>query len=326
MSQLIKYEAARKALAEARSIDEVKPIRNKMIALAAYAKQAKDLTLIAHAQEIKLRAERRMGELLRVMPKAKGGTPYKSTGSTARPVETTLKELEITKTESSRWQKIADLNQEEFDARTKKLVKQAVAAVEMTPAEKTEAKRLRREEREAALGRLQHAMPEKEYGIIYADPPWRFEPWSRETGMDRAADNHYPTMLTEDIKRLQVPAANDCVLFLWATVPMLPEALEVMTAWGFTYKSQIIWVKNKPSHGYWFKAMHEILLVGTKGNVPAPAPGSQPPSVIEAPIGKHSEKPEWFRTFIANMFPSLPRIELFARSQSPSWDSWGNEI
>ena len=76
------------------------------------------------------------------------------------------------------------------------------------------------------------------FGVIYADPPWRFEPYTRDTGMDRAADNHYPTMTLDEIKALDVPsiAAEDCVLFLWATAPMLPQALEVMTAWGFTYK------------------------------------------------------------------------------------------
>ena len=114
------------------------------------------------------------------------------------------------------------------------------------------------------------------FGVIYADPPWRFEPYSRETGIDRAADNHYPTMTLDEIKALDVPsiAANDCVLFLWATAPMLTQALEVMAAWGFTYVSQVIWDKDADGHGYWFINRHEILLVGTKGKIPAPAPGT----------------------------------------------------
>jgi hypothetical protein len=90
-----------------------------------------------------------------------------------------------------------------------------------------------RGKREAQLGARQCALPQARYGVIYADPEWRFEPYSRETGMDRAADNHYPTSELCDIKDRDVAsiAADDCVLFLWATMPMLPQALEVMAAW-----------------------------------------------------------------------------------------------
>jgi hypothetical protein len=97
----------------------------------------------------------------------------------------------------------------------------------------------RRAEREAELGAKQLALPTKLYGVINADPPWRFEPYSRETGMDRAADNHYPTSTTTVIAERNVAgiAADDCVLFLWATAPMLREAMRVMEAWGFEYRS-----------------------------------------------------------------------------------------
>src|SRR5215471_15105036 len=184
--------------------------------------------------------------------------------------------------------------------------------------DRTAAKRKRREEREAELGARQRALPDKRYGVIYADPPWRFEPYSRETGMGRAADNHYPTM---DVNRIQSMAsgiagitAPDCVLFLWATAPMLPEALAVMQAWGFEYKSHCIWFKPRRATGYWFRGAHELLLVGTRGQIPAPAPGTQWPSIIRAPAGAHSVKPQWFRRAIEVLFPTLPRIELFART------------
>jgi N6-adenosine-specific RNA methylase IME4 len=87
--------------------------------------------------------------------------------------------------------------------------------------------------------------------------------------MDRAADNHYPTSPLEEIKALSVLslAAPDCVLFLWATVPMLPQALEVMTAWGFTYKSNFAWAKNRMGTGYWNRNKHELLLIGTCGSI-----------------------------------------------------------
>ncbi len=186
-------------------------------------------------------------------------------------------------------------------------------------------KAVRRAERERALAAKQRAMPTKEYGVLYADPPYRFEPRSRVTGMDRAADNHYPTMFLEQIKTLQVPAAADCVIFLWGTQPMLPEALAVMAAWRFVYKSHCVWEKNRIGTGYWFRNQHELLLVGTRGNIPAPAQGTQFPSIIRAPVGRHSEKPAVFREMIERLFPNLPRIELFARGDVPGWDVWGNE-
>jgi N6-adenosine-specific RNA methylase IME4 len=137
-------------------------------------------------------------------------------------------------------------------------------------------KRERRARREAELGERQRALPDQRYGVILADPPWRFEPYSRITGMDRAADNHYPTSAFEEIKALAVGsiAAPDCVLFLWATVPMQPQAHEVMAAWGFAYKSNLVWVKDRVGTGYWSRNKHELLLIGTRGRVPAPAPGT----------------------------------------------------
>ena len=134
-------------------------------------------------------------------------------------------------------------------------------------------------------------MPTKRYGVIYADPPWRFEPYSRATGMDRAADNHYPTMSFDKLAAMTVPAADDCVLFLWATLPMLQEALDLMRVWRFSYKSACIWTKDKLGTGYWFRNRNEILLVGSRGRVPAPAPGAQSPSMISAPVRSTRRSP-----------------------------------
>src|SRR5262249_17927131 len=122
----------------------------------------------------------------------------------------------------------------------------------------------RRAERELELASKQIALPSQRYGVIVADPEWRFEPYSRETGMDRAADNHYPTSITDIIAERDVTsiAADDCVLFLWATVPMLRDALRVMEAWGFEYKSHAIWDKMHIGTGFWFRNRHELLLVG----------------------------------------------------------------
>lgn len=188
-------------------------------------------------------------------------------------------------------------------------------------------KKERRAERERELGSKQTALPNKRYGVIYADPEWRFEVYSRETGMDRAADNHYPTSSIQEICERPIAdiVADDCVLFLWATVPMLPDALRVMAAWGFEYKSHCIWAKDRIGTGYWFRNQHELLLVGTRGSVPAPAMGTQIESLVDAPVGRHSEKPAKFYELIEGYFPNLPKIELNARAARPGWDAWGYE-
>jgi N6-adenosine-specific RNA methylase IME4 len=107
---------------------------------------------------------------------------------------------------------------------------------------------------------------------------------------------------------------------------MLQEALTVVTAWGFVYRTHFVWVKDKAATGYWNRNKHEILLLATKGDIPAPPPGTQCDSIVEAPTGKHSEKPKVFYELIERYFPDLPKIELFARGKPRSgWQNWGKE-
>ena len=191
---------------------------------------------------------------------------------------------------------------------------------------RAEVKKQERAEKERVLGEKQIALPDAKFGIILADPAWKFQTFS-EKGLDRAADNHYPCQSTDDICDLPVQTISDknCILFLWATVPMLPDALKVMAAWGFTYKSHAVWVKDRIGTGYWFRNQHEILLVGTKGVIPSPAPGSQFPSVFEDAVQEHSVKPDSFYRMIESYFPNLPKIEMNARRARPGWIAWGLE-
>ena len=188
-------------------------------------------------------------------------------------------------------------------------------------------KKERRVTRERELAGNIVALPEKKYGVIYADPEWKFQVYSDNTGQDRAAGNHYPTSPTDEICARPVAdiAAKDCVLFLCATAPMLPDALRVMEAWGFKYKSHLVWRKPHVGTGYWFRNGHELLLVGTRGKIPAPAPGTQFDSIINAPTTEHSEKPDRFYEIIEAYFPNLPKIELNARRRREGWSAWGNE-
>lgn len=188
---------------------------------------------------------------------------------------------------------------------------------------RTAAKQTARAEREKNLAvkiRASHTSTTKTYGVILADPPWRFQPYSAVTGMDRAAGNHYPTLTVSEIRLLAVPAADHAVLFLWRTAPMLLHALSVVAAWGFVFKSEIVWVKDRVGTGYWVRNMHEGLLIATRGQPPAPSPGTQSPSVLQAPVTAHSVKPPAIYEMIERLYPTMPKVELFARTRRPGWD------
>jgi N6-adenosine-specific RNA methylase IME4 len=162
------------------------------------------------------------------------------------------------------------------------------------------------------------------YPLIYMDPPWPWKAWSQDTSMDRAP--MYPTMTMEDIFALKIPAADDCVLWLWTTAPLDRMAHKLIEALGFQARTHIIWNKGGFGTGFWVRGQHEILHIAVKGKIPAPAPGTQPRSVIQAKPGKHSEKPEVFAQMIEEMFPTLPKLEMFARKKRPGWAAWGNEV
>ena len=165
--------------------------------------------------------------------------------------------------------------------------------------------------------------PSGEYSVIYADPPWRYEYSQSES---REIENQYPTMDLDSICNLAVPAADDCVLFLWATSPKLEDAMRVIDSWGFTYRTCAIWDKQKIGMGYYFRQQHELLLVATKGSPPVSDPSDRVSSVISAPRGEHSRKPEIIYEVIESMYHGRPMVELFCREPREGWAVWGNEV
>ena len=176
-------------------------------------------------------------------------------------------------------------------------------------------------------------LPTGPYSIIYADPPWSYRAWSGQKS--RTADSHYSTMSRRDLLELPVDAiaARDAVLFLWTTAPTLPQGLELIEAWGFRYKTvAFTWVKRNRKSGGWAwglghytRANAEFCLLGTRGHT-LPRESHSVHSVIDAPRGRHSEKPSETRDRIVELFGDLPRIELFARQRADGWDAWGDEI
>jgi len=281
------------------------------------------------AEDVILDAYRRIAEELRKVPKAKGGGQLGKDGFRSRAKSIGRAATGIAKDTRSRLGKLADKSPKQIkEAATKLRAEGKDASPTAVIRELTQGnKKTRRDERERALARKIVALPDKRYGVIVADPEWQWEPWSHKTGMDRAAANHYPTSVLPVIKARDVPSisAKDCVLFLWATGPMNPHALIVMSAWEFDYKAQYVWGKDKFGTGYWNREKHELLLIGTRGDIPCPAPGTQWDSLIMAPRGKHSEKPEDFLKMIESYYPNLPKIELNARKRRKGWDAWGAE-
>jgi N6-adenosine-specific RNA methylase IME4 len=176
-------------------------------------------------------------------------------------------------------------------------------------------------------------LPDKKYSIIYADPPWGYQ----NRGTRAAASKHYGTMTVEELKKMDVGAAGGVLLAATAPslcgrpFPMLREALEVIEAWGFTYKTVAFnWVKqNKTGAGLfwglgnWTRSNSEICLLAVKGKPKRMSASVH--SVILSPVQQHSRKPAETRDRIVELMGDLPRIELFAREAAPGWDAWGNE-
>jgi N6-adenosine-specific RNA methylase IME4 len=162
------------------------------------------------------------------------------------------------------------------------------------------------------------------FQVVYADPPWRYE----HAHPEQRIEHHYPTMDLEEIKALEVPAAGDSILFLWVTSPKLREGMDVVEAWGFDYRTCMIWVKDKIGMGYYARQQHELLLIARRGELKVPDPEDRPCSVVNAPRTEHSAKPDVFYELIERMYPFQRGqwCELFQRRPRDGWVGWGNEV
>jgi N6-adenosine-specific RNA methylase IME4 len=177
------------------------------------------------------------------------------------------------------------------------------------------------------------ALPHGPFRCILADPPWGFRTYSNPKAVpQRASTQHYPVMSIDEIAALPVAsvAADDCVLFLWATWPCLPGAMRVIEAWGFRYKTAaFLWAKRSKhgrehmGMGYWTRANTEPCLLATRGR-----PRRKSMSVrqlIQEPVLMHSQKPEAAAIRIEQLVDG-PYLELFARRRRDGWTVWGNEV
>lgn len=171
-------------------------------------------------------------------------------------------------------------------------------------------------------------LPVGQFDIVYADPPWSYS----NTGFSMSANKQYETESTKDIalyadkdgKRVQEIFAENAVLFLWVTNPLLEDGISVMKSWGFDYKTNFVWIKSNHTAGFYVFGKHEILLIGVKGGKMLPE--TKYKSVIEGKNLIHSKKPDVVYDIIEKMYPNGKYVELFARNKRDGWESWGNEI
>lgn len=325
LKSLARLNKARQELAQLTRIDEIKEIRDKAEALRSYAKQAgESLEMQNDCAEIKIRAERRAGELLKQNGRKKGETNKKIMchDGTLSP---TLKELCIDPKQSMRWQVIAGIPERVFEGHIEST---RARAAELTTAGVLKlAKRQQRRRQQKKYGSKRYeaqplsSLPADHYSTIYADPPW---PYS-DQGTRAATSYHYPTMSIDDIYRLPVSGRvkTQAHLWLWTTNSFLREAFDVIDAWGFAYKAAMVWVKPQLGLGNYIRVSHEFLLVASRGNLVGHATNQR--SWIEHDRLEHSRKPEIFRQILEEISPG-PYLELFARTKTDGWDSWGNGI
>ena len=188
-------------------------------------------------------------------------------------------------------------------------------------------------------------LPDGKWSVIYADPPWKYDSGEQHSTEDQAtvitdsvpddivhteasAVHYKPKTIKElcemDIKSM---AADNAVMFFWVTSPLLAECFEVITAWGFTYKTSFVWDKIAHNVGHYNSVRHELLLICTRGSFkPTMEPVKLVDSVQSIERTEHSKKPGEFRQIIEMLYPDEKYIELFAREHADGWDVWGDEV
>jgi len=312
---------ASQMLAEASTIDEIRNIMNLAEAARAYAKKAKlGLEVSNSASEIRLRAERKAGQVLAQVQREQGKrTDLTSTnGGGSSEYSRVLDDTGTKQQDASRWQKVASLPSTTFEdhiaeakAKGKELTTSGV--VRLSKFEK------------AQQNKTQPPNLEGKYRVIYADPPWKYhDRLAEDYGV---AEFHYPTMTIEELCELPIKelAEENSVLFLWVTAPMLAECWTIIKAWGFEYKTHFVWDKIKHNWGHYNSVRHELLFICTRGSCLPDCPELFDSVQSIERKGEHSEKPEEFRHIIDVLYTHGDRIELFARKKVDGWEYYSNE-
>jgi N6-adenosine-specific RNA methylase IME4 len=289
-------------------------IQRRADAIRYLSKKAKlAIGAVNAAARLKTDAEWNAGRMLREAG-LHGGDRRSEDFSSGQHVN--LKDMEIETHQSHRWQDMSRVDRAEIDAYYKgqeeKRAEIASSAIAHMGA------RARRLEKIVEKQQEYEVLPpdDRPVPVIYADPPWRYE---HAISDSRKIENQYPTMTVEQIAAEDPAPEEDAVLLMWVTSPKLREGLQVMEAWGFTYRTSMVWVKPQIGMGYYVRGQHEFLLIGALGSLPTPLPENRPSSVIDGRRTAHSAKPE-LRPVIDAMYPDLWKREMFSRE--PAGGLW----
>lgn len=330
--------AARTMLAECRTLDDIMAIRERAEGIRHYCRAARvSLELQNEATEIKLRAERRAGEMLAEMDLHGGGRPTE-TGNAVLPVSAPkLSDLGITKMQSTRWQQQAKVPEQEFESHVNEIresgrelttkgvmklaARQSSTVIDVASSAVTDGDVLRLDDAGRCVAGLDELSGDK-FGCIYADPPWKYG----NQGTRASTDNHYDTMTIDQLCEMPVSelAADDAHLHLWTTNAFLFDAQRVMDAWGFEYRSVFVWVKPQMGIGNYWRVSHEFMLLGIRGDAKRFNDRSLK-SWAEFNRRRHSAKPDEIRAMVERA-SSGPYLEMFGRRAVRGWTVFGNQI
>lgn len=322
--------------------------REKLVAVRAEIRAIEKVGLaqevraqkLHEAQEISeavLDAEVRIGQLMARVPTRQGKrTDLEPMDSgVQKSKQRIIEDAGFTVKQAQRFETLAAhpeiVEQAKAEARENEDIVSRSLVLNMVKARKQEEQRQERQEsirqqveKPRASSHVDIYTTDRKYRVIYADPPWSYSD-RQDTGMLGGAVKHYDTMPLEDICALPVPAADDAVLFLWVTSPMLEDSFRVINAWGFKYKSSFVWDKVAHNMGHYNSVRHEFLLIATRGSC-TPDVQRLFDSVVSIERTEHSRKPGQFREMIDTLYPIGDRLELFAREAADGWDVWGDMV
>lgn len=329
--QLVKYERARIALAEARSVDEVKGIRDAASAMKAYAIQAQDKQMEIDASEIRIRAERRLGEMLKWQEEHGGlnkgtrglGRPKIGGAHGEPPKQDTppLADMGISKKLSARSQAIAAIPEAEFEATLAEHREEQEAVTSRTMEKLTKQKQ--RQEEIDAIKKTISETPQTiqgKFSVVVIDPPW---PYGRKYDPETSrVANPYPEMELESIQEIKLPLENNSVVFLWTTHAFLKSAFLILDGWGLDYRATIVWDKEQMGMGATIRMQCEFCLMATLGK--PIIQGAAERDIIREKRREHSRKPDAFYSMVDRMTVGR-KLDYFSRQKRNDWICYGAE-
>lgn len=321
---LLTVEKARQFLEQSKNVDEVRDVADKAKAVALYLRsRSASIESQNDAAEIRLRAERRLGELTKELPKQTGGHAAKARSQNATEVKPppTLAQQGIDKRDAHKWQQLAAIPEKKFD----KLITETRAKGERITAS-APLKLVRNDAKAALAAELRKKpipLPIGRFDVIASDPSWMYD--KRAEDVTQRGQLPYPPMTVEEICALSVPerANPNCILWLWCTnAHILRAAPRVLDAWGFTEKTILTWDKGRIGTGDWLRGQTEHCIMAVRGSPIVELTNQS--TLLRGEPREHSRKPESFYELVEKLCPGT-KLEMFARDPRKGWARWGAE-